>query len=363
MPNDEIVKISIIIPLYNAKKYLAKCLDSILQQDFRALEIIIVDDGSTDNSSRIYLEYEQKDTRIKHIKTENLGSGNARNVGLQNAAGKYTFFCDPDDWVENNIFSDNYKIAEETNADAVFFGVNNYFYNAKNNTYSLSGKRVVNKENPSFREQYADLYFEGLTNSVWNKLYRTKFLKDNEFTFPSYAQGQDLSFNLQVYQKLVKVAYNTNCYYNYVKYSNHTAITRYIHDKTEIYNHLNREYAAMFASWNIPHDAEHKAQQTDIQKVLFDFWFKAICSQLRNIFHFDSPDSHKKKILKCKEILNNPEVQQKLGKIPNNLQFQKKDKLYLFFIKHKLHIGIQFETDLRQFAKQYLVGLYTKIKG
>jgi len=353
------VKISIIIPLYNAEKYLRKCLDSIISQNFTDIEIIIVDDGSTDNSFRIYLEYEQKDTRIKHIKTENLGSGNARNVGLEHAQGKYIFFCDPDDWVEQGIFADNYAIAENTNADAVFFGVNNYFYNQKNNSYVLSGKRIVKIDTQDFRNKYTQLYFNGLTNSVWNKLYKKEFLTKHNFTFPTYAQGQDLSFNLKVYQKLQNIAYNSTCYYNYVKYSNHTAITRYIAEKTNIYNNLIKEYTALFASWNI---TPNTPLAKNTQKVLFDFWFNAVCSQLRNIYHFDSPDTKKQKTKKCKEILHDTTVQQTLHNRPYK-KVSKKDAYFMFCIQHKWTFGIKVEITLRQFAKRHLVGLYAKLKG
>lgn len=91
--------ISIIVPVYNAEKYLQKCLDSILEQTYQNLEIIIVNDGSTDNSGQICQEYEKKDSRIIYIEKENGGVSDTRNTGLDRMTGSYVTFVDSDDWV------------------------------------------------------------------------------------------------------------------------------------------------------------------------------------------------------------------------------------------------------------------------
>lgn len=161
-----------------------------------------------------------------------------------------------------------------------------------------------------------------------------------------------------MYQKLQNVAYNKNPYYNYVKYSNHTAITRYIAEKASIYTNLIQEYKALFASWDI---AKHTELEANTQKVLFDFWFNALCSQLRNIYHFDSPDTHKTKAQKCKQILNELTIHNILATRPQ-IALSKKDAYFMFCIQHKFRIGIEAEIALRQFAKRHLVGIYTKLK-
>ena len=95
--------VSIILPTYNVEKYLRKCLESVVSQTYKNIEIIIVIDGSTDNSLIIAKEFEKKDNRIVVIQQNNSGSGPARNNGLDNAHGEYIIFIDPDDWVENNL--------------------------------------------------------------------------------------------------------------------------------------------------------------------------------------------------------------------------------------------------------------------
>ena len=101
--------ISIIIPVYNVEKYLRKCLDSIINQTYKKLEIILIDDGSTDNSGKICEEYAKKDDRIIVIHKENAGVSSARNRGIELANGKYIGFIDSDDWIEENMYETLYQ--------------------------------------------------------------------------------------------------------------------------------------------------------------------------------------------------------------------------------------------------------------
>lgn len=110
-------KLSVIIPIYNVEKYLKECLDSVVNQTLGDIEIILVDDGSPDNSGKICDEYAKKDNRIKVIHKENGGLGNARNVGIDYATGEYIGFVDSDDWVDLNFFETLYNEAKRTNAD------------------------------------------------------------------------------------------------------------------------------------------------------------------------------------------------------------------------------------------------------
>ena len=101
--------ISIIVPVYNVEKYLEKCIDSILNQSYQNLEIILIDDGSTDNSGSICDEYKKKDQRVQVIHQKNQGQSSARNAGLNIAKGSYIGFVDSDDWIEQNMYEKLYK--------------------------------------------------------------------------------------------------------------------------------------------------------------------------------------------------------------------------------------------------------------
>ena len=110
------MKISIIVPVYNVEKYLERCLDSLINQTLKDIEIICINDGSTDNSSEILKEYAKKDSRIIIINQNNQGISVARNNGMNKAKGKYIGFVDSDDWVDLDFFEKLYKAAEKHNA-------------------------------------------------------------------------------------------------------------------------------------------------------------------------------------------------------------------------------------------------------
>ena len=120
--------ISIIVPIYNKEKYISKCLDSILQQDYYNFEIIIIDDGSTDNSSHIVKDYCSKNKNIKYYFQTNQGVSAARNKGLDLVSGEYIIFIDADDYISKKFIS-NFVLKKSINDDIVIAGLSKYFYN------------------------------------------------------------------------------------------------------------------------------------------------------------------------------------------------------------------------------------------
>jgi len=114
-------KVSIIITVYNMEKYIKKCLDSVVNQTYSNIEIILINDGSTDNSEKIIKSYEKEYNNIKVISQVNSGPAIAKNVGLDNANGEYIMILDADDWIENNFIEKLMLIAEENDSDIVFF--------------------------------------------------------------------------------------------------------------------------------------------------------------------------------------------------------------------------------------------------
>jgi glycosyltransferase involved in cell wall biosynthesis len=164
-------KVSIIIPVYNVEKYLAECLNSAIGQTLRDIEIICVDDGSTDRSSGILDEYTKKDSRIIVIHQKNAGPGPARNVGLDLAQSKYIAFLDSDDVMKPTLCEKTVQIAECENADMIYFlyETNHSHPQSRFDRYVLNGMgdKIETKE---------------LIKNVvlWSKLWRTSFIRDNE---------------------------------------------------------------------------------------------------------------------------------------------------------------------------------------
>ncbi len=194
------VLVSVVIPMYNAEQHLKKTLDSILGQSYQRLEIIIIDDGSTDNSKTIAEEYAGKDTRIQLHTQNNKGAAPARNRGIALASGKYILFLDADDLFEPDMVSHLLTRAEETTADIVIC----------NFTTILSSTREVQELcafNMKFLRQHVNPYCccprtESPENALqligaaapWNKLFRTEFIRSNKLEFLSLSSANDLTF-------------------------------------------------------------------------------------------------------------------------------------------------------------------------
>ena len=183
------IDISIIVPVYNTEQYLAKCIESILNQTFSKFELLLIDDGSTDTSGRICDDYKRIDNRIRVIHKNNEGVSVARNVGLDCAAGQYITFCDSDDFYMPYWLDKLYESAIEYNACCVA-GI----LNKQTKEYTLS----INDD-----ETIADYLIRGLLQKgkweVWNHLYKSEIIKENRIEFCTECEGfgEDLSFNLQ----------------------------------------------------------------------------------------------------------------------------------------------------------------------
>ncbi len=190
--NESLIKISIIIPVYNVNAYLQECLESILNQDLKEIEVICINDGSTDNSLEILKNYQKKDSRIIIINQENKGQGEARNAGIEAGKGEYLFFVDPDDYIEGNTLSKVYSFAKENNSDIVWFDYRTF------NEYSGEVKEKKFPEYLSLKKQEAkelNKIFPATSYPVWNRIFKTDFIKKNHIKFPKTKTFEDGIFS------------------------------------------------------------------------------------------------------------------------------------------------------------------------
>lgn len=184
-------KLSIIIPVYNVEKYLPKCLGSILEQPFKDLEVICVNDGSTDGSLDVLQKIKKKDDRVVIIDKKNEGSGIARNIGLSTAQGEYVYFIDSDDWLEANVLAKIIAKADELQTDILVFGGLSY-YNGKGQNGAYSKNKLPKKyfgKVVSAKDIKKDIF--KFPSTAWTKLYRRSFLIKNEIKFQNIRAGQD----------------------------------------------------------------------------------------------------------------------------------------------------------------------------
>lgn len=183
-------RISIIVPLYNAENTLEKCINSLINQSYTDIEVILVNDGSGDSSYDICKKYESLDKRIVIINKKNGGVSSARNAGLEIATGEFIMFCDSDDWVDINwckAMYDNY-----TDDNLLMCKTERGENSEKNNKYD--SKRLIEKIDKS---KFMILYNEGIC-SPWNKIFKASIIQENHIRFPlDFSLGEDLHFVIE----------------------------------------------------------------------------------------------------------------------------------------------------------------------
>ena len=191
-------KVSVIMPVYNVEDYLEQCLDSVLAQTLREIEVICVDDGSTDSSGVILEKYQEKDERIRVFHQQNQFAGCARNLGLKHASGKYVIFWDSDDFFDRDALKKLYEKCEEDRAQIGVCGANR-MDNASGLVYP-SGFYVVKKMLPDVRpfskKDIPQYLFNFTTNVPWNKMFLREFLLEHQLEFQPLRQANDVYFSM-----------------------------------------------------------------------------------------------------------------------------------------------------------------------
>ena len=204
-------KVSVIIPVYNVEKYLKECLDSIVNQTLKDIEIICVNDGSTDNSLKIIKDFAQIDNRIVIINQQNFGVSSARNQGIKKAIGEYIIFVDSDDWLELNCIEELVKNTFNNDTDILCFGINCY---NNGSTFQRSDINILNQYY-TFNHLSIDIT-KNLIQNVWGKLFKREFLLKYDIKFPeNIVTCEDGLFCLFCLYEEPKIKLLNKCLYNY----------------------------------------------------------------------------------------------------------------------------------------------------
>lgn len=209
-------KVSIIVPVYNVERYLAKCLDSCINQTFDDIEIICVNDGSTDRSLSVLEAYARLDDRIKIIAKENGGLSSARNTGVKVAGGDYILYVDSDDFISQIAVESSYKNAVENNSDVVLF---DYFLDVPNPqfrnvlTINAYGDKYVNS--PFNIDNIENTVYKYTPIAAWTKLYKREFLEKNNIVFKEGVYYEDVPYWAEVLIKANRITYLNQPLYSY----------------------------------------------------------------------------------------------------------------------------------------------------
>ena len=230
-------KVSILVPIYNVEKYLRECLDSLVNQTLQDIEIICINDGSTDNSPQIIEEYRLKDNRIRVINKENSGYGASMNMGLALAQGEYIGIVESDDFAKTTMFEELYKTAIKNDLDIVKSDF--YAYTTENNQACHTGKMHKFKTNKVFSIKDNPKVLT-LIPSIWSAIYKRSFLENNNIKFLETpgASYQDVSFAFKTLSAADRIMFSSKAYI-YYRQDNETSSVK---SKSKVYA-ISEEFA------------------------------------------------------------------------------------------------------------------------
>lgn len=224
------MKISVIMPVYNSEKYISCAVDSVLNQNFDGFELILVDDGSTDQSGRICDRYAAQDERVKVIHKQNGGICSARNAGIKIAKGEYLAFCDNDDKYLPGLLKDNYELAKKYDADIVRFRRKRIKLKENGQTeadtnFIPSGVHYF--EGEEINKNYPCIRISGY--AVWSAIYRSEIVRKKRIKFNESAKSgqEDQIFNLCYYQFCNSVVLNSKVYYCWIRRDGHSTTDKF----------------------------------------------------------------------------------------------------------------------------------------
>lgn len=342
------IKISIIIPIFNQEKYIAECMESIFRQEYDNLQIILIDDGSTDNSLALIQEYD--DERIKVIHQENSGVSVARNNGILNAIGEWIAFVDPDDVIEKNYISTlvsaiddevdiiccTYKTLHNSEKVKESFFENDFVL------YSLEEKEKL------FLQLLDGTYGHDKRSHTaigvpWGKLYRRQFVEQNELFFnPRLKRVQDNVFNMQAFYLARKIIYMNQPNYCY-RLNN---ITNYYNAKYDSYAYKN--YCELCNERYKFFELKELLKNAEIEKFfLMSVIHEASGVITRQIFNPSNTNSLEQKKDDLNELLNNKYMKLAMEKLQNNRTLGKIELIQVNVLRTKSYILIKFVWGIR----------------
>lgn len=299
--------ISIIVPVYNVEKVLHNCIESILSQTFTDFELLLIDDGSPDNSGAICDKYADRDSRIKVIHKENAGVSTARNTGFFNATGKYIVCVDSDDYINDDYLQSFINIVDKyPDAEMVWCG----FSTVRN--YEKSIIQKVNYNNDEITEsdisEIMTLHEKWLDASPCNKLYlRENIVKNNLKMDINLSLGEDLLFNYSYIDicKNKKIYISNNCTYNYFRSQKESLDNKFLPDMFEIYKYINSKLKYYIDKWNL----DDKQKQ-----IFYNSAYYSYERCLRNTFNNSNKADKKEKYKINDKILRSSEFKAVLEK-------------------------------------------------
>ena len=319
---DEII--SVIVPIYNSEQTLYRCIKSIMDSDYKNIEIILVNDGSTDKSRKICDEMEQQDKRIKVFHLKNGGVSKARNYGLGKATGKFITFIDSDDFVKTEYF---FKLKQTFDQEECQLSVGSVAH-IWNETIEVndteSGNIDFNRRTLKDKELFLKLNQKFLLYGPCNKLYLNKIIIDHNIQFPEEtAYGEDLLFNMEYLRYVDKIIYNEQPVYYYDHGNEKSLSHKYREDRFENGIRLNMAIKKTFEEKGF---FEEKEKRFVYQRIFDDAY-----NSIFDLWNPQNQDTHAGKRKRMRSIVDHKEVERSCQYVDND----KYPKKYVWMIKNK----------------------------
>lgn len=325
-------KVSIVVPVYNAAAYLETCITSILKQTYKNIEVILVNDGSTDKSGEICDQYAKIDPRITAIHQQNAGPAAARNKGIEKASGTYLQFVDADDWMKQTMTNDLVTALENHEADLVICG-----YESGKQIYVPSITGFFDKD--VFLNYIGLLYKQIILPSPCNKMYRLERLKNNEIRFhENHSYGEDLLFNLHYIENSMSFYLLPENLYGYRQNSD-SLTNSYMENMFEKQEKLYSKVKS-FLEKNNRWSGENI---THIETIFANGMIHAVT----NLFHQGSPLSMKDQKRQLKILFNHSRVIKQIPYFNDSIQA----KIVGFFIRKKAYRNALLFFKIKEFMR------------
>ncbi len=341
-------KVSAVVPVYNVpKEYLSRCVDSLINQSLKEIEIILVDDGTPNTSGKICDEYAKKDNRIKVIHQKNKGLCGARNTGVKNAIGEWISFVDGDDWIEKDAYENLYQLGTKNKVDAVMFGyVKDYPSKSIIMQYDkyFEDKKIYQTKEELMYLQKMVLNYNASFSAVYTKFIKRSFIEKNNICHDEeLRQGAEgIEFNIRLFDSVKKAIFINVPFYHYI-YNDESITT--------VHNEKNHQLVL-----NCFKKIKEEINNTDSEII---GWFYnrlkyvIITTAVSGYFSVSNKETYKLQKKKFENYMSDELLQEALLS-DNDYGISRIRKITLFLIKHKLFLCVKVISVIRTFQRKKL---------
>ncbi len=340
--------ISVIMPVYNVEDYVAEAIESVKQQSYGKWELLLIDDGSTDASSKICKVYSEKDKRIRYIRKENGGVSSARNRGLLEAAGEWIYFMDADDWLDPKCFKTAMEYQKQENVDIVSWNYYRVEGDCSVKALAVCPERFVETVGEALIREilfygYGDQSERkhGSMRSLCMRVMRASMIKDLKF-FEDIKIGEDALFCAMSYQRARKAVFLNEYLYYYRKVSS-SADQRFHPDIEKTFENLLKHTYEF-----LEEDTNLSAKDTCYTGLVYDCMARAL---EKKFVHRENPAGYRERILQIRRFANDPWVRAGIWHKFDGTVFKKKQKAVLFCMRFRLYQGLYLLQKIKEWKK------------